>query len=145
MGKRWFVRQSYPRGMEAGLKATLTLRSYPSEYEETAKEHLAAIARDKMTFLYDATLPYHLERLRIAAKQPEGYKTFYIGTKIIEWDPPPEYKEKVRRYIRRHHSEWADKKKINVELHEQNGELILKFKHDNKYKDLILFDTIETY
>ena len=145
MGKRWFVRQSYLRGMEAGLKATLTLMSYPSEDKETAEAHLAAIGKDKMAFLYDATLPEHLERLKTAAKQPEGYKTFYIGTKKIKWDPPPLYKEKIRHYIRRHHSSESRGKKIIVELHERYGELLLKFKYDNKEKDLIPFDMIEKY
>jgi hypothetical protein len=145
MGKRWFARQAYLRGMETGLKATLTLRSYASEDKETADSHLAAIAKDKMAFLYDATLPEHLERLKTAAKQPEGYKTFYIGTKEIEWNPPPEYKEKVRHYIRGHHSSESKGKKMIVELHEKYGELLLKFKHDNKEKDLIPFDLIEKY
>ena len=131
--------------METGLKVTLTLRSYTPEEKGIAEAHLAAIVKDKMAFLYDASLPDHLERLKTASKQPEGYKTFYIGTKIIEWNPPPEYKEKIKHYIRRHHSSWADRKKINVELHEANGELILKFKHDSKYKDLIPFETIENY
>jgi hypothetical protein len=131
--------------MEAGLKATFTLRSYDSEDKEKAEAHLAAIGNDKTAFLYDAALPEHLERLRTAAKQPEGYKTFYIGTKKIEWNPPPEYKEKVRHYIRRHHSSESRGKKIIVELHEKYGELLLKFKYNNKEKDLIPFDTIEKY
>lgn len=145
LGKRWFVRQSYPRGMEAGLKATLTVRSYPAEDNETAEAHLAAIGNDKMAFLYDAALPEHLERLKTAAKQPEGYATFYIGTKIIKWNPPSGYKEKVRHYIRRHHSSESKGKKIIVELHEKYGELLLKFKYNNKDQDLIPFDTIENY
>src|ERR1700754_1586613 len=135
MGKRWLVRQSYLRGMETGLKANLTLRSYTPEEQETAESHLATIKKDKMAFLYDATLPEHLERLKTAAKQPEGYKTFYIGTKKIEWNPPSEYKEKVRHYIRRHHSSESKGKKIIVELHEKYGELLLKFKYNNKEKD----------
>jgi hypothetical protein len=145
MGKRWFVRQTYLRGMETGLKASLMLRSYHSENKETAEAHLAAIGKDKMAFLYDATLPEHLERLKTAAKQPEGYKTFYIGTKKITWDLPPLYKEKIRHYIRRHHWSELKGKKIIVELRERYGELLLKFIFDNKDKDLIPFDTIEKY
>jgi hypothetical protein len=144
-GKRWFVRQFYPRGMETALKAAITLRSYDSDDKETAEAHLVAIGKDKLAFLYDATLPEHLERLKTAAEPPEGYKTFYIGTKRIEWNPPPEYKEKVRHYIRRHHSSESKGKKIIVELHEKYGELLLKFKYNNKEKDLIPFDQIEKY
>jgi hypothetical protein len=49
-GKRWFIRQTYPRGMETGLKGTFTLRSYPPEDKETAESHLAAIEKDKNGF-----------------------------------------------------------------------------------------------
>ncbi|HEY4289422.1 MAG TPA: hypothetical protein VGN00_20110 [Puia sp.] len=144
-GKRWFVRQAYLRGMQPGLRATLMLRAYDSEAQETAAAHLAAIQNDKMAFVYDATLPEHLERLKVAANQPDGYKTFYIATNKIDWNLPAEYKEKIRHYILKHHSSWANSKKTIVELHEKYGELILKFIHDNKEKDLIPFDTIENY
>lgn len=144
-GKRWFVRQIYPRGMEPVLKAALIVRAYRPEEKELAEEHLAAIENDKTAFLYDANLPEHLEKLTAAAKQPTGYKIFYVGKKGVEWDPPLLYKKKVRHYILDHHSSWSRGKKIKVGLYEKFGELFLKFSCDNKEKDLIPFDMIENY
>jgi hypothetical protein len=144
MGKRWFVRQTYPRGMQADLKAALVVRSYGQEEKVIAEEHLAAIENDKAAFLYDASLPEHLEKLTTAAKQPIGYKVFYLGRKGVEWDPPLLYKQKVKHYILKHYSSWS-KGKIKVGLCEKFGELFLKFNYNNKEKDIIPFDMIEKY
>ena len=43
-GKRYFVRQSFPRGYEGRLKAAFLLRAYPAEEKEMADAHLAALA-----------------------------------------------------------------------------------------------------
>jgi hypothetical protein len=164
-GKRYFVRQSFPRGYEGRLKAAFLLRAYPAEEKEMADAHLAALthpagvardagvahdaalARDANAYLYDAAVPEHLERLYIAAGQPFGYKVFYAAKKGVDWKPPAVYQEKMKAYIRRHHPAWRTQKggeKISIGLHEEFGELFLTFSFD-KESDKIPFDLIEQY
>jgi hypothetical protein len=164
-GKRYFVRQSFPRGYDGRLKAAFLLRGYPAEEKEMAEAHLAAltrdagiardagvardtgIARDPNAFLYDAGVPEHLERLCIAAGQPFGYKVFYAAKKGLDWKPPAVYQEKMKAYIRRQHPTWRTQKdggKISIGLHEEFGELFLTFSFD-KESDKIPFDLIEQY
>ena len=170
-GKRYFVRQSFPRGYEGRLKAAFLLRAYPAEEKEMAEAHLAAITdpaglardtapwqgagltqgtaitHDPNAYLYDAMIPEHLERLYIAAGQPFGYKVFYAAKKGVDWKPPAVYQEKMKAYIRRHHPAWRTQKdgeKISIGLHEEFGELFLTFSFD-KESDKIPFDLIEQY
>lgn len=146
-GKRYFVRQTFVRGMNARLKAAFLLRAYPEAEKEHADQHVGAIPRDVHAFLYDAAIPEHLEKLLIAASQPFGYKIFYAAKKGMDWTPPPVYKEKVRHYINRHHPGWRgnpDGEKIQVGLYEEFGQLFIKFSYDGE-EDTIPFDDIEKY
>jgi hypothetical protein len=146
-GKRFFVRQTFARGMDARLKAAFLFRAYPVEEKEHAAKHVAAIPRDGNAFLYDAEIPEHLEKLHIAARQPFGYKVFYAAKKGVDWKPPPVYREKMRHYINRHHAGWRTTQggeKIQVGLYEEFGELFLKFSYDGE-EDIIPFDDIEKY
>jgi hypothetical protein len=146
-GKRWFVRQAFPRGMEPRLIAAFLLRAYDPEERTTADQHMAAIAGDGNAFLYDTALPAHLQKLQIAASQPFGYKVFYAARKGVEWNPPPIYQEKMRHYIRRHHPAWRPQKegdKIAIGLYEEFGQLFLKFSHADE-EDNLPFDQIENY
>jgi hypothetical protein len=146
-GKRYFVRQSFPRGMETRLKAAFLLRGYETEEKATAELHLTAIVHDGNAFLYDAGIPEHLERLGHAAAQPFGYKVFYAAKKGVDWNPPKPYQEKMKTYIRLHHPAWRTKKdgdKIQIGLYEEFGELFLIFSHEGE-NDRIPFDRIENY
>ena len=146
-GKRWFVRQTYRRGMTAGLRATFLLRSYPGDEKATAEAHLTAIDKDKNAFLYDADNTEHREKLTIAAKQPPGFKIFYAARKGLDWKPPGPYQQKMRQYIRTHHPAWLPQKagkKIEIGLHEEFGQFFLKFSYDGE-EDTIPFDLIENY
>ena len=146
-GKRWFIRQTFPRGMEARLIAAFLVRGYDAEEKNAAGDHLAALAKDGNAFLYDAEDPAHLQKLHIAAGQPFGYKVFYAARKGVEWKPPPQYQEKMRHYLRRHHPAWRPQKegdKIQIGLYEEFGELFLKFSFADE-DDTIPFDLIEKY
>ena len=146
-GKRFFVRQTFARGMDGRLKAAFLLRAYPEVEKEQAEQHLSAIARDVNAFLYDAATAEHLERLQIAARQPFGYKVFYAAKKGVDWVLPPVYREKIRHYINRHHAGWRGNtagEKIQVGLYEEFGELFIKFSYDRQ-EDSIPFDEIEKY
>ncbi|HEY4209786.1 MAG TPA: hypothetical protein VGM31_23330 [Puia sp.] len=146
-GKRWFVRQSFPRGMEARLKAAFLIRGYEAEEKGLAEQHLQALQTDRNAFLYDATDPGHWERLNVAAGQPFGYKVFYAAKKGVDWKPPALYQQKIRRYINQRHPNWRAQHEggeIQVGLYEEFGELFLKFSHGHE-EDMIIFETIEQY
>jgi hypothetical protein len=156
-GKRWFVRQTFPRGAEPRLVAAFLLRAYDADERETAGEHLATLTKDGNAFLYDADDPAHRQKLETAAQQPLGYKIFYAAHKGVEWKPPPAYQEKMRNYLRRHHPAWRSQKgqsqkgqsqkeddKIEIGLYEEFGLLFLKFSHAGE-DDTIPFDLIEQY
>ncbi len=147
-GKRFFVRQTFRRGMEGRLKAAFLLRAYGEEEKGRADEHLLAIGpRDGNAFLYDATVPEQLEKLRVAARQPFGYKIFYAAKKGVDWKPPAVYEEKIRRYLLRRHSGWRNAgqgEKIQVGLYEEFGELFLKFSYKEE-EEILPFEDIEKY
>ncbi len=84
-------------------------------------------------------------RLKKAAKQPTGYGVFYVGRKGVQWDPPNEYEQKVRHYIRSQHPAWIPQKAtIEVGLYEEFGQLLLKFNYKDE-EDTIPLDLIEQY
>ena len=146
-GKRWFIRQTYARGMTASLRAAFMIRSYGAEDEAQAREHLKAIEKDKNSFLYDASQQAHLDKLAIAARQPAGFRVFYAARKGVEWKPPDAYQQKVRHYIRTQHPAWIPQKageKIEIGLYEEFGQFFLKFTYDGE-DDTIPFDLIEKY
>ena len=146
-GKRYFVRQTFARGMDARLKAAFLLRAYEAGEKDSAEQPLAAIPRDAHTFLYDASLPEHLAKLGTAATQPFGYKIFYAAKKGLDWKPPAVYQEKIKHYIRIHHSNWQTNRgggRIQVGLHEEFGELFLKFSSGEE-QETLPFDDIEKY
>jgi hypothetical protein len=146
-GKRYFIRQTFVRGMEGRLKAAFLLRAYGEDEKEQAGRHLAAIPRDVNAFMYDTAIPEHLDKLGIAARQPFGYKVFYAAKKGVDWKPPKVYQEKIRHYIRRHHGDWRTTRggeQIRAGLHEEFGELFLTFSYGGE-EDTIPFDDIEKY
>ncbi len=160
-GKRFFVRQHFPRGHDNRLKAAFLLRAYDAIDQATAEQHLAvltgtspnaghsrnALRRDPYAFLYDVTIQDHLVRLKTAATQPFGYKVFYAAKKGVDWNPPETYREKIRHYINRNHPGWRGVQSgepVEIGLYEEFGELFLKFSHKDEH-DTIPFDQIETY
>ena len=146
-GKRYFVRQTFHRGMDARLRAAFLLRAYDEDEKEIAGQHLAVLSKDANAFLYDAALPEHLEKLQVAARQPFGFKIFYAAKKGVDWRPPAVYEEKMKRYLRRHHSDWRTTRggeKIRIGLYEEFGELFLTFSYEER-EDTLPFDDIEKY
>jgi hypothetical protein len=146
-GKRLFVRQSFSRGMNVPLRGAFLLRAYPADEKDDADKHLAALAHDANAVLYDVDIPEHLKRLLIAAGQPIGFRVYYAAKKGMDWEPPPVYQEKMKRYLRRHHAGWRTTRggeKIQIGLYEEFGELFLKFSYEGEH-DQIPFDEIEKY
>ena len=146
-GKRYFVRQSYLRGMQPLLKAAFLLRAYEAGEKEMAEEHVKHLINDKHAFLYDITDQAHLIKLQTAATQPEGYKIYYAGKKNAKWKPPAEYEQSIKRYLQKNYPDWRTRKgvsRIEIGLHEQFGQLFLKFSF-GKEEAKVLFDEIEKY
>ena len=144
-GKRYFVRQSYTRGMQPRLKGAFLLRAYEGTEKALAEKHMLELEKDPYEFLYDVTNPQHLERLRTAARQPFGFKVYYAGKQGTEWKPPPAYREKIRHFIRSQHPDWRSTEtgeKIRIGLNEQFGVLFLTF-HYSTEEDRIELETIE--
>ncbi|HEX6180418.1 MAG TPA: hypothetical protein VFZ47_04185 [Chitinophagaceae bacterium] len=144
-GKRFFVRQSYQRGLESDVKASFLYRAYAASEKEQAETHLAYIANDPFACLYDAGNPAHLAKLQVAARQPTGYRVFYAGKEVPRWVPTRDYDFRIRRYIMSQHPRWYTQKgqsPIEVTLCEEWGELLLKLRFRNE-QDIIPFEEIE--
>ncbi len=128
-GKRYFVRQTYPRGMQEGIRAAFLFRAYEQSEKEIAAEHIRVIASDPNHFLYDATNEEDLRKLFIAATQPGGFKIYYAGKIAQDWKPPVEYQAKLKNYIRTKLPDWRPTRggdKIQAGLYEEYGALFLK-------------------
>ncbi len=146
-GNRYFVRQSYERGLTNTQHFTSTNPSHQStttpkaaflisEYADLsrAKIHIAALEHEAQAYLYDAEDPEHLRRLKIAAGQPEGYDIYAPLLAMRQWKPPDLLKAKIKSYIESR-LKWKPRGSddIGAELFLHFGELFitLKFGHDH--------------
>jgi len=147
-GKRWFVRQTFPRGMVGRITAAFLIRGYWKDEEALAIRHMARLqGKDGNAFLYDAANPEHVIKLQTAAGEPFGYKVYYAAKKGVDWKPPKKIEENIRRYISAHHPNWRAQREggeILVGLYEEFGELFIKFKHRDE-EDYFPFEVIEGY
>ena len=144
-GRRFFIRQTYPRGLEVRLKAAFLLKGYSSIDKDLALQHLATLKKDGNAFLYDVEDPEHVKKLFTAAQQPFGYKIYYAAKKGEDWKPPQEYQMKIKVYLKQNHSNWKSKpggEKIAVGLYEEFGKLFLKFSFDGE-EDIVPIEEIE--
>jgi hypothetical protein len=132
-GHRYFVRQTYKRGMILELKASFLI----SHYEEQAKAdiHYKALIADANRFLYDAENSDHLLKLQAAASQPTGYRIYTLHLAMDEWKVPLILKGNLRRYITKLGWHPAKDKGVNAKLFSQFGELFIALKwqsHETK-------------
>jgi hypothetical protein len=146
-GKRYFVRQTYPRGLMAETRASFLIRAYDEHEKQQAEKHIEFLSNDSFRYLYDAREPIHLEKLKMAAGQPLGFKIYYAGKKGLDWIPPASYKEKMKRYIGKKHPNWRAQrtdKKVRIGLYEEFGKLFLKFSFGEE-EDKVPLDEVEKY
>jgi hypothetical protein len=149
-GNRYFVRQTYERGLTNTQHITSTNPSNNpptntttpkaafliSEYADLsrAKIHMAALEQDAQAYLYDAEDPEHLRRLNIAAGQPVGYAIYAPLLAMRQWKPSDLLKAKIKTYIESK-LKWKPRgsDEIGAELFLHFGELFitLKFGHDH--------------
>ncbi|HLX91482.1 MAG TPA: hypothetical protein VKR32_07355 [Puia sp.] len=145
--KVYFVRQTYLRGRQPGIRAAFLLRGYTLNEKSLAEKHFSLLRDDSNSFFYDARIPDHLRRLEFAASQPAAFKIFYVGKTTMEWRPPPEYQKKTKYFLQNNFPDWRTtrgKNKIWVGLFEEFGNLWLKFGFENE-EHLIPFERIENY
>ena len=148
-GNRYFVRQTYQRGLQTTTSLHQQANTAPpkaafliSEYTELsrAKIHMAELETDSQAYLYDAEDEEHLRRLNIAASQPAGYAIYAPLLAMRKWKPTDALKAKIKSYIETR-LKWKPKGSdgLDAELFLQFGELFitLKFGRDHAKVRLI--------
>ena len=127
----YFVRQYYHRGEWAAKKEGRIplLISHYTHHEidrERALRHMRLLKTDAYRFHYNSNNADHVEKLRKAAQQPEGYKIF---TNVMpqKWEPSRELRLKTFQYLQqRFPSFTADNQtKLNIRLQDLYGKLYL--------------------
>jgi len=100
-GNKYFVRQSFPRGMDPfddNLAGCFLICHYDDYFR--AKEHYDALEQDRLRWLYNYDKMEDRGRLEIAASQPEGYRV-YSNTFVPDWERhlTDRVKERIRAYV----------------------------------------------
>ena len=140
-GNRYFVRQTYIRGMDPKdpvHKAAFLFTHYDNL--PAARMHYNFLLHDRSRFLYDSMNEEHKSKLEIAAKQVAGYPVY---TPLLEkpWQPSEKMSELIRRYIRAHLS-WtpAREETVKADLFIQFGELFVNLKYRSQETKVPLAD-----
>jgi len=145
----YFVRQEYPRGkfIYDDKVVTLLFTHYPHHEieQERAERHMRLLLKDPYRFLYDSKDPDHLEKLKAAALQPEGYR-IYINLMEAPWKPGPAMKLKIGRYVREKLPWWnySPADKLKVTLKERYGELFVALLWRGQQTEVLL-EEIENF
>lgn len=125
-GHKYFVRQSYPRGLDH-FDTTLKEAFLFSAYKEltAAEKHFLHLTEDHRRQLYYIGQEGDIEKMRIAASQPNGYRIYVDKLATRTWKPPLDLKGKVTNYLRSN-TKWKSKDDpIDVALFLEYGELML--------------------
>lgn len=127
----YFIRQQWPRGKGPyeDDSTTCFLFTHYVHHEidtERVQRHMRLLFNDPYRCLYDSQNPEHMDKLRIAASQPEGYR-IYINLMVKKWKATDALKRKISAYVASRLSWWkynpADK--LKVTLKERYGSLYL--------------------
>ncbi len=146
----YFVRQHYKRGIVNSDKAgncslLFTHYAHHEADKERAQRHMRLLMRDNYRFLYDSTNEEHLQKLRFAASQPQGY-SIYINLLPKKWKAHDRLKNKISSYMLHKLPWWkySPADKLNVALKERYGELYLALLWKGQQTELHL-DEIENF
>lgn len=134
-GKKYFVRQTFPRGksiMEPDLKGSYLYTHYNDA--GSAQTHLSIIKDDPHRFLFDWTIEDHKLRLVKAANGMEGYK-IYSSMLYDDVDKlvPQKLKSSMMAYLK-YKLNWYPSRNDNLQFqfYPQMGELYIEMKFRNK-------------
>jgi len=126
-GFTFFIRQSYPRGMDhfdPALKECFLITPYAEMGE--AQRHFQHIVADPRRRIYLVDQPEELDKLYLAAAQPDGYKIFVDKLAAPKWRVPADMNSKIHRYLRAN-TKWKTREgEIAVNLFLHFGELMLR-------------------
>jgi hypothetical protein len=145
----YFVRQHYPRGVphvdEKIIPLLLTHYIHHETDKERAERHIRLLMKDPYRFLYNSKNPEHVEKLKTAASQPEGYR-IYINLLPKKWKANDALKMKISRYVREKLPWWnySPRDKLNVTLKERYGELFIALLWRGQQTEVLL-DDIENF
>jgi hypothetical protein len=146
----YFVRQQYRRGKflyDPAATTSLLLTHYGRHEvdKERADRHMRLLMKDPCRFMYDSTDPLHLEKLRTAASQPDGYRV-YINLLPKKWKAGEGLKMKISRYVREKLPWWqySPADKLKVTLKERYGLLYLALLWKGQQTEVLL-EEIEHY
>ena len=126
----FFVRQYYERGIgpydDPTIPLLLTHYIHHEIDIERSHRHMRLLLKDSYRFLYDSTIPSHLEKLQRAASQPAGYR-IYINLLPKKWKPGDGLKRRISQFMLHRLPGWkySPADKLKVTLKERYGELHL--------------------
>jgi len=129
-GNRYFVRQTYPRGLQPfneNQKAAFLLTHYRER--DAAEKHYTFLQHDRYRFLYDSDHPAHLVKLEMAARQFPEYPVY---TPLLQkaWEPSEKMVAHIRRYIAAHFNWRVPREEaVKAELFTEFGELFVNLKY----------------
>ncbi len=142
-GHRYFVRQTYKRGrnqFDTEEKGAYLISHYNDLNKATV--HYEALKNDGNRFLYDISNTEHLEKLRVAALQPAGYK-IYTPLLEQEWKPTEQLAKRIRSYINyKLHWRPGRSETVHTNLFLEFGELFITLKF-RVYNEKIPLSDIE--
>lgn len=144
-GKKFFVRQTFERGMnpfDKEVKGSFLFSHYDNL--TTAQDHFGAISHDSRRFLYDWNNPEHQQKLKVAASGLKEYKNYAsVLRPDYEKGITDKLKKKIRQYVSDSlgwHIKGSDTLDTNFEM--QFGELFMRFKHGSRQAK-VKFEEIE--
>ncbi|WP_346318165.1 hypothetical protein [Chitinophaga sp. YIM B06452] len=122
-GYRYFVRQSFPRGIDLpAIKEAFLITPYLDFGEANA--HFQAIRFDHRKYIYPVDHHEEKAKLYAAAGQPEGYRVFVALLKGKTWRPPPDLGPRIKAFLKAQGR--GSSGKIDAVLGIHFGELILE-------------------
>lgn len=144
----YFVREYYARGNETGGKFIPLLLSHYTQQGINAKRanrHFSLIKQDPYRYLYDSINEKDLQKLKIAATQPEGYR-IYVNLLPKEWKPPRSLRICIYNYLDKNYPgmNGRQNKKPRIYLQDLFGKLYLVLTWQGNKVEVIL-DEIEKY
>ena len=107
-----FVRQDYPRGtnhFDDKETKSFLLTHYVQKGDdyERAERHMRLLMMDKYRFLYDSENRENIQKLKIAASQPQGYN-IYINLLPKAWKANDRLKNKINTYLKKEKNSYGN-------------------------------------
>lgn len=147
LGKKYFVTQSYPRGVDI-LSEDLRIPILVSVYDDLglAKTHLNALKADKYGAIIHLDKPEHKTKLWEMVKGDTKFAVYWAVVKdasALEKKINLKYKDNMKRYIDRH-TNWRISREatVNASVQLVFGELYINLKHGSQHLR-IKFEEIE--